>query len=358
MEIRVTPENFHLIWKSIIIRTSDVFSTPPVVINVDKSVISTLGNFSASTGKGKSKKTFNVCAIVAAALTNGTVLNYRASFPEGKRKVLYFDTEQSAYHCQKVLQRINRLCGLPETEDNDQIEFVMLREYSPLDRRTIIEMALAERPDLGLVVIDGLRDLLFDINSSTEAAEVIGLLMRWSSQFNVHIHTVLHLNKGDDNVRGHIGTELNHKAETILQITKSVADGDISEVHASLVRDRDFKPFAFHINEDGLPVLAKDYSFNRSAQIISFDYELMSEDLHRAALDKAFEGIDRMGYQDLLHRLSVGYSSIGFTRSRAIITRLKKFLVKYGMIKQEDRKYVYNREFHYVPLNIDQTSIE
>ena len=358
MEIRVTPENFHLIWKSIIIRTSDVFSTPPVVINVDKSVISTLGNFSASTGKGKSKKTFNVCAIVAAALTNGTVLNYRASFPDGKRKVLYFDTEQSAYHCQKVLQRINRLCGLPETEDNDQIEFVMLREYSPLDRKTIIEMALSERPDLGLVVIDGLRDLLFDINSSTEAAEVIGLLMRWSSQFNVHIHTVLHLNKGDDNVRGHIGTELNHKAETILQITKSVADGNISEVHASLVRDRDFKPFAFHINEDGLPVLAKNYSFNRSAQIISFDYELMSEDLHRAALDKAFEGIERMGYQDLLERLSAGYSSIGFTRSRAIITRLKKFLVKYGMIKQEDRKYVYNRDFHYVPLNIDQTSIE
>ena len=182
--------------------------------------------------------------------------------------------------------------------------------------------------------------------------------MRWSSQFNVHIHTVLHLNKGDDNVRGHIGTELNHKAETILQITKSVADGDISEVHASLVRDRDFKPFAFHINEDGLPVLAKDYSFNRSAQIISFDYELMSEDLHRAALDKAFEGIDRMGYQDLLHRLSVGYSSIGFTRSRAIITKLKKFLMKYDMIRQEDRKYVYNRDFHYVPLNIDQTSIE
>ena len=84
----------------------------------------------------------------------------------------------------------------------------------------------------------------------------------------------------------------------------------------------------------------------------------MSEDLHRAALDKAFEGIERTGYQDLLERLSAGYSSIGFTRSRAIITRLKKFLVKYGMIKQEDRKYVYNRDFHYVPLNIDQTRIE
>ncbi len=40
------------------------------------SVIGTLGNFSASIGKAKSKKTFNVSAIVAAALkTDGTKLH-------------------------------------------------------------------------------------------------------------------------------------------------------------------------------------------------------------------------------------------------------------------------------------------
>ena len=206
MESRITRENFHKIWEQILIHVGDQFATPPVVIKINGSVISTLGNFSASTGKGKSKKTFNVCAIVAAALTNLKILNYEPSFPEGKRKVLYFDTEQSAYHCHKVLKRINELSGFPPDEENERLEFVMLREYSPLDRRQIIELALSERPDVGLVIIDGLRDLLFDINSSTESAEVIGLLMKWTSQYNLHIHTVLHLNKGDDNVRGHIGT--------------------------------------------------------------------------------------------------------------------------------------------------------
>ena len=44
---------------------------------------------------------------------------------------------------------------------------------------------------------------------------------------------MLHLNKGDDNTRGHIGTELNNKAETVLQITKSTQDGNISEVKAA-----------------------------------------------------------------------------------------------------------------------------
>lgn len=48
---------------------TDEFAAPPVILRVDDSVIGTLGNFSASTGKAKSKKTFNVCAIVAAAMT-------------------------------------------------------------------------------------------------------------------------------------------------------------------------------------------------------------------------------------------------------------------------------------------------
>lgn len=54
------------------------------VLMVDDSTIGTLGNFSASIGKAKSKKTFNVSAIAAAALKNGTVLHYRACFPDGK----------------------------------------------------------------------------------------------------------------------------------------------------------------------------------------------------------------------------------------------------------------------------------
>ena len=86
---------------------------PPVVLRVDEAIIGTLGNFSVSTGKAKAKKTFNVCALVAAALINGQVLEYRASFPESKRDILYFDTEQSPYHSQLVMQRILSLAGLP-----------------------------------------------------------------------------------------------------------------------------------------------------------------------------------------------------------------------------------------------------
>ena len=351
MDTSITTENFHMIWETILIRATDKYTMPPEVIKVNNSTISTLGNFSASTGKGKSKKTFNVCAIVASALTGKKILNYEAHFPRGKDKVLYFDTEQSSYHCHKVLERINRLAGYPAEMDLNMIEFVMLREYNPIDRRQIIELARAERPEVGLVIIDGLRDLLFDINSSTESAEVIGLLMRWTSQYNLHIHTVLHLNKADDNVRGHIGTELNHKAETILQISRNEADGKISEVHASLIRDRDFPPFAFQINDEGLPEVIDGFDFKPKNKKAVFDYEIMAEELHRRALEVAFESITvPILYTPLLGRLGVGYASIGFERSRTIIVNLLKFLIKNEMIRKEGKGYVFNREFHYVPL--------
>ena len=111
-----------------LIKATDTYQTPPQIIWVDNSTIATLGNFSASTGKAKAKKTFNVSALVAASLANGKVLNYRASLPEGKRKILYVDTEQSRYHCHNVLERILKLAGLPTSIDNENLDFICLRE--------------------------------------------------------------------------------------------------------------------------------------------------------------------------------------------------------------------------------------
>lgn len=60
--------DYENIWKALLIHVTDEFSLPPVVLQADEAIIGTLGNFSVSTGKAKAKKTFNVCALVAAAL--------------------------------------------------------------------------------------------------------------------------------------------------------------------------------------------------------------------------------------------------------------------------------------------------
>ena len=86
-------------WHESRISMTEEYDTGVVVIQVDGIPIGTFGNFSASIGKAKSKKTFNVSAMTAAALSGKKVLTYEVNLPEGKNKILYVDTEQSKGHC-------------------------------------------------------------------------------------------------------------------------------------------------------------------------------------------------------------------------------------------------------------------
>lgn len=334
---QMTKEEFRVIWQSIHLKATDEYVIPPEILRVKGSTIGTLGNFSASTGKAKSKKTFNVSAIVAAALANKEVLCYAASFSTDKRKVLYIDTEQSKYHCQKVMKRILKLADLPMDQECPNLLFVAMRELSPERRRMAIDYMLSNIEGIGLVVIDGIRDLMYDINNPTESTEIINLLMRWSSGFNLHIHTVLHLNKGDDNTRGHIGTELNNKAETVLQVTKSQTDANISEVKAMHIRDKDFEPFAFRINEESLPELVINYECQRKPERIALTE--LPDERHQEALAIAFDNGSIKGYNSLIEALKRGYIAIGFERGRNTLIALAKWLMSRDIIVRNDKKY-------------------
>ena len=70
----ISAEQAIILWQASRLSLSKIYEKAPEILKVQGSVIGTLGNFSASIGKAKSKKTFNVSAIVAAALKNGTVL--------------------------------------------------------------------------------------------------------------------------------------------------------------------------------------------------------------------------------------------------------------------------------------------
>lgn len=326
------------------IKATDTYVTPPQIIWIDNSTIATLGNFSASTGKAKAKKTFNVSAIVAASLAGRQVLNYRAHLPEGKRRILYVDTEQSRFHCHNVLERILRLAGLPTTTDNENLDFICLREYTPAVRIEVIDYALRQNKGYGLVIIDGIRDLMLDINSTGESVEVINRMMEWSSRYDLHIHCVLHLNKGDNNVRGHIGTEMSNKAETVLVISKNNENPCISEVHALHIREKEFKPFAFAIDETGLPVIAEGHTFCESPKPKArTGFTELSIEQHREALSAAFGEKPIRGFDNLLQSLMVSYEAIGFKRGRSVMIKLMQYLIdNLKLIIKRDKLFYYD----------------
>lgn len=338
-----------ILWQASRLTLTGKYVTAPEILCVHGSPISTLGNFSASIGKAKSKKTFNVSAIVAAALKNGTVLQYDAELPENKQKILYVDTEQSPYHCQKVMRRIVRMAGLPLDEEPKNLEFLSLRRHTPEVRIAIVEKAIYSTEGLGLVIIDGIRDMVYDINSPSESTKIISKLMQWTDERQIHIHTILHQNKADENARGHIGTELNNKAETVLEVAKDKFDNNISTVQAVHIRAMDFLPFAFRINDDALPELVGDYTFDKKKnESQHFNYSELKEEQHRQALEATFSEVESYGYNDLIDALRRGYAAIGCVYGENKVVKLKKFLENKRMIvKDSTRKYKFNPQFNY-----------
>ena len=282
------------------------YEEAPAVLMVNDAVIGTLGNFSASIGKAKSKKTFNVSAIAASALSGCTVLRYRSMFPENKRKILYIDTEQGRHHCQQVLKRILRLAEMPDDKVPENLIMLSLRKFAPRVRLLIVEEAIGTTPDLGLVIIDGIRDFLYD----------------------------------------------NNKAETILQVEVDKEDKAISVVEAVHIRDRDFEPFAFRINEDVLPELVEPYlsKEKKSGRPTKepFDPEKeIPEDVHRAAVDAAFANGNIGSYDDYLERLKEAYGlhnvKLGYNKAVKVAT----FLGNRQMVIKEGKNYILNPECHY-----------
>ena len=54
-------------------------------------------------------------------------------------------------------------------------------------------------PDIGLVIIDGIRDMVYDINSPGESTRIISRLMQWTDDRQIHILSLIHIsNRAQD----------------------------------------------------------------------------------------------------------------------------------------------------------------
>ena len=220
---------------------------PIPVLSRYGSIIASEGNISAVVGAAKSKKTFLCTALIGALLRpNGT-----ASFgiTPSQSLVLWVDTEQSASHAQRVIKRIHRMAGVPEDKPYDMLVALTLREIEPKERFNILRDAIAYyKPRL--VVVDGISDLMYNSNCIEESDAEVGEFMALSTEYNCHIMSVLHTNPNSDKARGHIGSTLQRKVETMIYVRKV---GERSVVEPQYCRNEEFAPFAFHITEEGLP---------------------------------------------------------------------------------------------------------
>ena len=206
--------------------------------------VMTAGNISTVIGKAKSRKTFFTTLLIVGAINN-RLQQFRSQLTGD---VVLFDTEQGKFHVWKITKRIENMMG----DFPDSIRVYGLRPLTVAERIDTIEKYLyLKEPQL--VFIDGVRDLVTDINSAEQATEIVGKLMRWSYDLHCHICCVLHQNKADDNARGHIGTEIVNKSESVLSVSKT-KDKSYSLVKSEYTRGMETKEFKFTI-DNNIPVI-------------------------------------------------------------------------------------------------------
>lgn len=223
------------------------FVEPVPVITGGHAVVGSEGNISAIVGEPKTKKTFLCTAIVAGALSAEGYMG----FGPVDGPLLWVDTEQAASHVGRLFDRMRRCAGIDAERCAVRLTLLTLRELDPDKRRDITFDALhALHPRL--VVIDGISDLQRNTNDPEESERLISMLMGVSSRQKCHILSVLHTNPNSDKARGHTGSSLQRKAETVLFVRKY---RELALVEPQFCRNAPFETFAFGIDDEALPVL-------------------------------------------------------------------------------------------------------
>ena len=216
------------------------------------------GELVAVTGKAKSGKTlFNSLLMACCVNLEALQVHRNADIdPQPSAitplRVLWYDTEQSEQSTQDILKnRILRMIAegslreksykidiksdnqlenpdsdfdgcLDEAEPPEQqFDVFNVRSLHYEERLRLFKTAVRKYLP-ALVVLDGVRDLLADINDGIRAQEIVEELMKLAQETDCCLVCVLHQNKGaeDRNPRGWIGTELMNKAFEVYSCEK------------------------------------------------------------------------------------------------------------------------------------------
>jgi hypothetical protein len=233
---------------------------------------------------------------------------------------------------------------LVENANPDTLHTYGLRKFSPSQRLAMIEHAIYSNDHVGFVVIDGIRDLINSINDEAEATMISSKLLKWSEERNIHIVCVLHQNKGDNNASGHLGTELVNKAETVLSVSKSPENKEISIVEAEYCRGKEPEPFGFEINEFGLPMLSENWQIKTTKQTNTIGLDEIPPDQIYALVIQCFSKAKELRYSELVIQMKLAFKSrmkkqIGDNKAKEIITHCKNE----GWLIQKSAKGTYKK---------------
>lgn len=279
------------------------FSNPMLSLGGDIPLLypNTINVISAKTGKHKTRLAELLCSVLLKHPTcNHALLNILAR-EEREFAVVYVDTERNLKEqLPYSIQNIRAKAGYSRFDDIDNFECISLLEIDRPNRfhalREFLDFARKKFKNKHLfVVLDVVSDCCENFNDPRWTMPLVDALNFNINRFDVTFLCVIHQNPSphDDKARGHLGTELENKASTIITLGMD-ADSDL--IRIACKKQRTAKPFeAFYAKyseeEHGL-VLADDSDVQalKAAQMLVIDWkttfgnatdELASEELKK-----------------------------------------------------------------------------
>lgn len=228
----------------------DINNAPPeevVIWRIEGQNIGSLGNFSLITGLPKAGKGKYICGITAAGLTREEIFSQWVKLPPGKQSISYWDTEQSRYDHFTMLKTMLKL--MQQEAFPDHFHSYHVRKHDAQTIIPMIEHELSINPNIGLILLDGLLDLIDSFNDEKQSKWLVNFLKRITDIYNIHVIGVLHRSKSVDKSMGHLGSAADRAAQSVLKVEKNKENKQYVLSAEYLRNADDITPIAIYYNK-------------------------------------------------------------------------------------------------------------
>ncbi len=193
------------------------------------------GNLVTIAAAVKSGKSSVLAAMLASLFgtADGDYLSFTGRNPDGKA-VLHFDTEQSRGDHHTMMMRALHRAGIAAPPA--WFRSYSLTQIDPADRRSVVRVMARQAHAAGglqAIFIDGVADLAVDVNDTAEACGLVAELHQLAGETACLIVNVLHHNPGSEKTRGHLGSQIERKSESVLVLRK---DGETVSISCQPAR--------------------------------------------------------------------------------------------------------------------------
>lgn len=312
--------------------TKPIVSSIPV-LKINNISILTEGNLGVLSGDSKSGKTALSFVTLAGAICpigqnydgiDGIVVatNYFL------KAVLHLDCEQSKQQhyksmCNAILKRVG-LDKEPSFFYSYNIREIDLIKYMDFCNE-IFEATFKKHSGIHLAVIDGVADFIKSVNDEEDSNNIVKFFEQLAIKYKTAIILIIHLNPKSEKQRGHLGSQLQRKAESVLAIKKL---NGISFIEPQLLRNGS--------NSD-IPNIQFSYDemkgYHTSCGVFTKISKEDEEKNNLLTLSKTVFSDDPINYTEAIEKL------IAITKSseRTMSTRLKK-MVDLNYVSKSDNK--------------------